>query len=67
MCQTETINKKGTKSSPNGCPRFDRPLKPEELAEMNVEDLMKENLKIYGKKLEITSKRHLGVALYDSC
>ena len=32
---------------------------------MNVEDLMKENLRVSGKKLEIISDRHLGVALDD--
>ena len=32
---------------------------------MNVEDLIKENLDISGKKLEIVSKRQLGMALDD--
>ena len=67
MCQTETVNKKGSKSSSNGRPSLERPLKPEELSETNVEDIMKDNLEIYGKKLEIMSKRLLGVALDDLC
>ena len=33
---------------------------------MNVEDLMKENLEISGKKLEIMIKTQLGVTLDDS-
>ena len=37
------------------------PLEPEELAEMNVEDLIKENLEILGKKLEIM----IGVTYLD--
>ena len=32
---------------------------------MKLEDLIKENLKISGKKLEIMSERQLGVALDD--
>ena len=32
---------------------------------MNVEDLIKDNLDISGKKLEIVSKRQIGVALHD--
>ena len=32
---------------------------------MNVEDLMKENLEISGKKLEIMSESQIGVALDD--
>ena len=33
---------------------------------MNMGDLIKENLKISGKRLEVMSKSQLGVALYDS-
>ena len=32
---------------------------------MNVEDLMKENLEISGKKLEIMSESRIGVVLDD--
>ena len=32
---------------------------------MNLEDIIKENLKISGKKLGIMSERYLGVALDD--
>ena len=67
MCQTETVNKKGSKSSSNGRPSLERPLKPEELAETNVEDIMKDNLEIYGKKLEIISESQIRVALDDLC
>ena len=65
MCQTETDKKEGYQSSSNGCPSLDRPLEPEELSEMNVKDLMKENLEISGKKLEIMSESQIGVALDD--
>ena len=63
----DTITKEGYIYYSNGRPILERTLKLEELAGMNFEDLLKWNLEIYGKKLEITSKRHLGVALYDSC
>ena len=59
----ETVNKEGSKSSSNGRPSLDPPLKPEELADINVDDLMKENLEISVKKLEIMSKRQIVVAL----
>ena len=61
----ETVNKEGSKSSSNGRPSLDPPLKPEELADINVDDLMKENLEISVKKLEIMSKRQIGVPLDD--
>ena len=63
--KTETVKKEGPRSPSNGIPSLDWPLKLEELAEMNVEDLIKENLEISGKKLEIMSERQLGVALDD--
>ena len=44
-------------------PSLNQPLKPEELADMNMEDIMKENLGISVKKVEIMSDRQLGVAL----
>ena len=67
MCQTETDKKEGYQSSSNGCPSLDRPLETEELSEMNVEDIMKDNLEIYGKKLEIISESQIRVALDDLC
>ena len=63
--KTETVKKEGPRSPSNGIPSLDWPLKLEELAEMNVEDLIKENLEISGKKLEIMSERQLGVGLDD--
>ena len=51
MWQKENVNKEVSKYSSNGRPRLDRPLEPEELADMNVVDLMKDNLMISGKKL----------------
>ena len=44
---------------------LDRPLEPEELSEMIVEDIMKENLEISGKKLKIMSESQIGLALDD--
>ena len=48
---TETVKKEGSKSSSNVIPILDQTLEPEELAEMNVGDLIKDNLDISGKKL----------------
>ena len=63
--QTETVKNEGSKLSFNERPIIDRPLTPEELADMDVEDLMKANLEISGKKLEIMSERQIEVALDD--
>ena len=63
----DTFKKEGSKSSSNGRPSLDQTLKPEELSKVNLGGLMKENLKIYGKKLELLSKRRLGLKLDDSC
>ena len=51
MWQIETVKKEGSNYSSNGRPILDRPLKPEELAEMNVEDIIKDNLDTSIKKL----------------
>ena len=63
--QKKTIKKEGSWSPSNGRPSLEGPLKLGELADMNVEDIMKENPKVSGKKLEIMSKRQLGLALDD--
>ena len=65
MQQTENFKKEGSKASFNWCPSLDRPLEPEKLAETNVENIMKDNLEISVKKLEIMSERQIGVALDD--
>ena len=63
--QEKTVKKEGSWSPSNGRPSLDSPLEPGELADMNVEDIMKENPKLSGKKLEIMSERQLGLALDD--
>ena len=40
------------------------PMEPEELEEMNVEDLVKDNLAIMDKKLEILDERIMAVGAY---
>ena len=42
---------------------LDKPIAPEELEEMNVEELVKENLEVADKKLEILSEKRLSTAL----
>ena len=46
-------------------PKHWTPLKQEGLADMNMEDIMKQNLEISGKKLETMSESLIGVALDD--
>jgi hypothetical protein len=46
-------------------PALAKPISPEELEEMNVEVLIKENLDMEDKKLEILSEQRLGMAVED--
>jgi double-strand break repair protein MRE11 len=46
-------------------PSFVTPIPPEELEEMNVEVLIKENLELSDKKLKILSEERLGIAVED--
>ena len=49
--KTETVKKEGSKSSSNGRLSHEQILEPRELAEMNVEDLMKYDLEISSRNL----------------
>uniref|UniRef100_A0A7S4MXX5 Mre11 DNA-binding domain-containing protein n=1 Tax=Odontella aurita TaxID=265563 RepID=A0A7S4MXX5_9STRA len=60
--QVESVKKGGSKAgSKRG--ELDKPMEPEELAEVNVEDLVKENLELADKKLQVLDERRLGIAL----
>jgi hypothetical protein len=55
----------GKKTAKKKNPNLVTPVAPEELEEMNVEDLVKENLANAEKKLEILSEQRLGLAVED--
>jgi len=56
---------KSSKSRQSAISNNSEPIPPEDLAEINVEDLIKENLDISDKKLQILNEQSLGIALEE--